>query len=172
MTDVNSSRPIIVMGVQGSGKSTIGRDLAASQGRRFIDGDDLHTPEAKAKMASGHPLTDDDRRPWLTHIAQVIAEALESGEAIVVACSALKRQYRDLMREIVPSLLFVHLSGSQQLIAERLSHRNHEYMPQTLLDSQFATLEPLEVDEAGAVVDLSQTPDEIVGCIKKETGQR
>jgi gluconokinase len=172
MTDVNSPRPIIVMGVQGSGKSTIGRDLAASLDRRFIDGDDLHTPGAKAKMASGHPLTDDDRRPWLTRIAQVIAEALESGEAIIVACSALKRQYRDLMRQIVPSLMFVHLSGSQQLIAERLSHRNHEYMPQALLDSQFATLEPLEGDEAGAVVDLSHTPGEIVGRIKKEIGPR
>jgi gluconokinase len=172
MTDVNSPRPIVVMGVQGSGKSTIGLGLAASLDRRFIDGDDLHTPEAKAKMASGHPLTDDDRRPWLTRIAQVIAEALESGEAIIVACSALKRQYRDLMRQVVPSLLFVHLHGSQQLVAERLSHRNHEYMPQALLDSQFATLEPLEGDEAGAVVDLSQTPDEIVGRIKKEIGQR
>jgi gluconokinase len=172
MTDVDFPRPIIVMGVQGSGKSTIGRDLAASLDRRFIDGDDLHTPEAKAKMASGHPLTDEDRRPWLTRIAQTIADALENGDAIIVACSALKRQYRDLMRQIVPSLAFAHLSGSQELIAARLSQRNHEYMPQALLDSQFATLEPLEADEAGAVVDLSQTPDEIVGRIKKEIGQR
>ncbi|MGO4106044.1 gluconokinase [Leifsonia sp. YAF41] len=162
--------PICVMGVQGSGKSTIGRSLAAALGLRFFDGDDLHSVEAKAKMASGHPLTDDDRLPWLARIAEVIADAASHCEPIVVACSALKRSYRDLMRETVPSLYFAQLEGSQALIAERLSHRNHEYMPPTLLDSQFAALEPLASDEAGTRVSLTLTPDEIVAEIMKEIG--
>ncbi|GAA3873903.1 gluconokinase [Leifsonia kafniensis] len=162
--------PICVMGVQGSGKSTIGRSLATALGLRFFDGDDLHSVEAKAKMASGHPLTDEDRLPWLTRIAVVIADAASHGEPIVVACSALKRSYRDLMRETAPTLYFAQLEGSQALIAERLSHRNHEYMPPTLLDSQFATLEPLATDEAGTRVSLTLTPDEIVVEIMKEIG--
>ena len=162
--------PLCVMGVQGSGKSTIGRSLAAALGLRFFDGDDLHSVEAKAKMASGHPLTDEDRLPWLTRIAEVIADAASHGEPIVVACSALKRSYRDLMRETVPTLYFAQLEGSQALIAERLSHRNHEYMPPTLLDSQFAALEPLASDETGTRVSLTLSPDEIVAEIMKEIG--
>jgi gluconokinase len=162
--------PICVMGVQGSGKSTIGRSLAAALGLRFFDGDDLHSVEAKSKMASGHPLTDEDRLPWLGRIAQVIADAASQGEPIVVACSALKRSYRDLMRATAPTLYFAQLEGSQALIAERLSHRNHEYMPPTLLDSQFAALEPLGSDEAGTRVSLTLTPDEIVAEITKEIG--
>lgn len=164
--------PTVVMGVQGCGKSTIGQLLAESRGVRFIDGDDLHTREAKAKMASGHPLTDADRLPWLTLIAETMAAALAAGESTVVACSALKRSYRDLMRAIVPSLVFAELFGDQSLVAERLSHRNHEYMPTNLLDSQFATLEPLAADEAGLRVSLTKTPDEIVGAITESDGQR
>lgn len=163
--------PICVMGVQGSGKSTIGRALAAALGLRFFDGDDLHSAEAKAKMASGHPLTDEDRLPWLTRVATVVADAAANDEPIVIACSALKRSYRNLMRETAPSLHFAQLEGSQELIAERLTHRNHEYMPPTLLDSQFATLEPLDSDEAGTRVSLSLSPDDIVGHIMKEIGR-
>ena len=155
--------PIVVMGVQGCGKSTVGRQLAESLGMPFEDGDDLHSPAARAKMASGHPLTDADRIPWLTRISERIKESVEAGDPIVVACSALKRGYRDLMRGIVPTLEFVELYGDQALIAERLTHRNHEYMPPTLLDSQFATLEPLARDEPGLRVDLSNTPGDIVG---------
>jgi gluconokinase len=162
--------PICVMGVQGSGKSTVGRALATSLGVRFVDGDDLHSAEAKAKMASGHPLTDEDRLPWLTRIAEVVADAASRGELIVVACSALKRSYRDLMRKTAPTLRFVQLDGSQALIAERLTHRNHEYMPPTLLDSQFASLEPLGPDEAGICISLMLTPDEIVAEILNEKG--
>lgn len=169
MTDV--IQPIIVMGVQGCGKSTVGQALADSRGMRFLDGDSLHSAEAKEKMASGHPLTDADRLPWLALIAQTIAEALENGDPLVVACSALKVSYRDMMRDIVPSLYFVQLEGSQALIAERLSQRNHEYMPPTLLDSQFATLEPLTSAEAGARVDLTRSPAEIVGLITTQIGQ-
>ena len=158
--------PIVVMGVQGCGKSTVGRGIADALGIRFADGDDLHSAAARAKMASGHPLTDEDRLPWLTHIAQTMAAALEGGEALTVACSALKRSYRDLMRDLVPSLVFVELYGDQALIAERLTHRNHEYMPATLLDSQFAALEPLAADEAGMRIELTRTPDDIVGLVQ------
>lgn len=169
---VPSVPPLVVMGVQGSGKSTVGRLLAESQGLRFIDGDDLHSVAAKAKMASGRPLTDADRLPWLTRVADTMAAALDAGESTVVACSALKRSYRDLMRDIVPGLVFAELYGDQTLVAERLSHRNHEYMPTHLLDSQFATLEPLAADEAGLRISLTQTPDEIVGAITESNGQR
>jgi gluconokinase len=157
--------PIVIMGVQGSGKSTVGRLLADRVGGIFIDGDDLHSSEAKAKMASGHPLTDDDRLPWLTRVAQAMAADLAEGQSVVVACSALKRSYRDLMRKIVPGLLFAELFGDQALVADRLSHRNHEYMPAHLLDSQFETLEPLGDTELGLRIPLTLTPDEIVGAI-------
>ena len=158
--------PIVVMGVQGCGKSTVGRGIADALGIRFADGDDLHSAAARAKMAAGHPLIDEDRLPWLTHIAQTMAAALEGGEALTVACSALKRSYRDLMRDLVPSLVFVELYGDQALIAERLTHRNHEYMPAMLLDSQFAALEPLAADEAGMRIELTRTPDDIVGLVQ------
>ena len=164
--------PIVVMGVQGSGKSTVGRLLAEKLGVPFIDGDDLHSSAAKAKMASGHPLTDADRLPWLTRIAETMAAALDDGDSMVVACSALKRSYRDLMRSIVAGLVFAELHGDQALVAERLSHRNHEYMPTHLLDSQFATLEPLAADEAGLRVSTTKTPDEIVGAITESNGRR
>ena len=158
--------PIIVMGVQGCGKSTVGRGVADALGIRFQDGDDLHSAQARAKMASGHPLTDADRLPWLMHIAQTMATALERGEVLTVACSALKRSYRDLMRDLVPSLVFVELYGDQALIAERLTHRNHEYMPAALLHSQFTTLEPLAADETGIRVELTKTPNEIVAVVQ------
>ncbi|WP_199183453.1 gluconokinase [Cryobacterium sp. Y82] len=166
MTD-HFHTPIIVMGVQGCGKSTVGLALAQVRGLRFLDGDDLHSVAARTKMASGHPLTDEDRLPWLTRIAEAIADAALLGDPVVVACSALKRSYRDLLRAFVPTLVFAELYGSQELIAERLTHRNHEYMPPTLLDSQFAALEPLAADEAGLRFDLIHTPDELVDLIHK-----
>jgi gluconokinase len=163
--------PTVVMGVQGSGKSTVGRLLADVIGGRFIDGDDLHSSEAKAKMAAGHPLTDADRLPWLTRVAETMNAALDQGP-VVVACSALRRSYRDLMRSIVPGLSFAELFGDQDLVAGRLSQRNHEYMPASLLDSQFATLEPLSATEAGVRVPLTMTPDDIVGFITERNGRR
>ncbi|GAB3607376.1 gluconokinase [Conyzicola nivalis] len=160
--------PMIVMGVSGSGKSTIGLALANALGLDFIDGDDLHPRANKEKMAAGHPLNDEDRAPWLEIIAERIGAELAEGNAVVVACSALKRRYRTQLVSYAPSTVFVHLSGQRGIIAERQSHRNHEYMPNSLLDSQFATLEPLEADERAIVVDLAQTPDEMVRFVKEK----
>ncbi len=164
----SSVPPLVVMGVQGSGKSTSGRAIAAALALPFIDGDDLHPVSNKEKMASGHPLTDADRAPWLEAIGTALADGLARGESTVIACSALKRRYRDLIRSFAPDTRFVHLSGAQRLIAERLTHRDHEYMPPTLLDSQFETLEPLEADEAGIRVDISLTPAEIAAFVAAE----
>ncbi|UWX97692.1 gluconokinase [Arthrobacter zhaoxinii] len=157
--------PLIVMGVQGSGKSTSGRAIAEVLGLPFIDGDDLHPAANREKMASGHPLNDADREPWLRAIGTVLADGLARGESTVVACSALKRRYRDLIRSFAPDTRFVHLTGDRDLIADRLSHRNHEYMPPALLDSQFETLEPLGSDEAGIPVDIHLPPAEIAAAV-------
>lgn len=159
--------PLVVMGVQGSGKSTSGRAIAEFLSLPFIDGDDLHPAANKDKMASGHPLTDADREPWLEAIGQALAEGLARGESTVIACSALKRRYRDLIRSFAPGTRFVHLTGERTLIAERLTHRDHEYMPPTLLDSQFDTLEPLEADEAGIPVDINLTPARIAQAVSE-----
>lgn len=157
--------PIIVMGVQGSGKSTVGALLAAALGVPFVDGDDLHSPTAIEKMAAGTPLTDEDRAPWLRRVGQYAATSREAGTPVVIACSALKVMYRDMLRELVPDFYFVHLEGGQELIAQRLSTRNHEYMPAGLLNSQFETLEPLTAHESGIVVDVTDGPEEVVAQV-------
>lgn len=154
--------PVIVMGVSGSGKSTIGSSLAAALGSPFIDGDDLHPSTNKAKMSRGVPLTDEDRAPWLADIAERISTELEQGRSLVVACSALKRRYRALLIERAPSTVLVHLTGDPELIAERLAGRSHEFMSKALLSSQLEALEPLDADERGIDVDLARTPDEMV----------
>jgi len=164
--------PLIVMGVSGSGKSTVGAGLGQALGMQFIDGDDLHPRANKEKMAAGHALNDEDRAPWLEIIADRIGAELAEGNSIIVACSSLKRSYRTLLTAYAPSTVFVHLSGDREVIAERQSRRNHEYMPNSLLDSQFDTLEPLQADERGVLADLTQSPDEIVRSIKKDLTDR
>lgn len=148
------------MGVQGAGKSTIGSNLAARLMLVFVDGDRLHSDENVAKMASGHALTDEERMPWLNDIGRVLSDGRERG--IVVVCSALKREYRDLLREWVPDLFVVDPEGPMELVAARISEREHEYMPPELLQSQYDILEPLAADERGVIVDIRWSPDKII----------
>lgn len=147
---------VILMGVSGTGKSTIGGDLAAALGARFIEGDDLHPPANKAKMRRGIPLDDDDRYPWLQAIGNVMC-AVEGAVPPVVACSALKRSYRDLLRTHDPRARFVCLLADEDVLRLRMAHRSHEFMNPSLLVSQLATLEPLGLDERGVTVDSSTT---------------
>ena len=146
---------VVVMGVSGCGKSTVGALLAARLGVPFVDADDLHPQSNVAKMAAGVPLTDEDRWPWLRLVGQSLADA-PAGE--VVACSALRRAYRDVLREAAPDVRFVHLAGTREQLASRLSHRLHHFMPATLLDTQLATLEAPGDDEGAVVLDVSSTP--------------
>lgn len=149
---------IVVMGVTGCGKTTVGFALAEKLGITFIDSDDLHSVENKRKMSSGTPLNDSDRQPWL----QAVSDTLQSYEKIVVACSALKKSYREKILAGAPTTQFIHLVGSQELITARLSERSHEFMPIELLDSQFQTLEPLKQSEGGKAIEISQSIEEIV----------
>ncbi len=152
--------PIVVMGVQGAGKSTIGTLLADRLGLHFVDGDRLHSAENVAIMAAGRGLSDEQRLPWLREVGRVLAEGGESG--IVVACSALRRSYRELLRQCAPELFVVDPEGSMELVAARIGDRRHEFMPAGLLQSQYDILEPLEGDERGIVVDIGLSPAEIV----------
>ncbi|MFP8906466.1 gluconokinase [Streptomyces atacamensis] len=147
------------MGVSGSGKTTVGTALAERLGVPYAEADDFHPPENVAKMASGVPLTDEDRAPWLDAIAAWLKA--QEGEGGVVTCSALKRVYRDRLRRAAPEVFFLHLDGSPELIGERLSGRTGHFMPSALLRSQFETLEALDADEAGAVVPIDGTPQEV-----------
>lgn len=158
-----SGIPIMVMGVQGAGKSTIGTLLAGRLGVDFVDGDRLHSEENIATMAAGRALTDAERLPWLQEVGRVLLAGADTG--IVVVCSALKRDYRDLIREFVPDLFVVDPEGPMALVAERISARQHEYMPPVLLQSQYDTLEPLQADEAGITVDIRRTPAELIDDI-------
>ena len=152
--------PIIVMGVQGSGKSTIGDLLAQRLSVPFIDGDSLHSAGNKEWMSSGYALSDEQRVPWLHEVGERLASGAESG--VVLACSALKRSYRDLLREHAPRMLTVFARGDIDLIHARITARRHEYMPPSLLQTQFDDLEQLQDDEPGLTVEITKTPEQIV----------
>lgn len=140
------SRPLtpalLLMGVSGSGKTTVGAALAERLGWRFADGDDYHPPANVAKMRAGLPLDDADREPWLDRLNALLRHSAARGEPVVLACSALRARYRDRLADRVPGLKVAHLAGEVALIGERVAARQHRYMPASLLASQFATLEP------------------------------
>lgn len=156
---------VVVMGVAGSGKTTVGVILANQLGVPFADADDFHTPELKAKMAAGHPLDDDDRAPWLVKLADWV-RAESAG--CVLACSALKHRYRDVLRTGSDQLCFLHLTGDAGVVTERVGHRRHHYMPASLVQSQYEALEPLGADEFGVALDFTLGPEEIVERFLKE----
>jgi len=162
-------RVVLVMGVSGSGKTVVGRLLAAAIGWTFRDADDLHPPENVARMRSGQPLTDADREPWLRSLAAVVDAALATtGPGLVLACSALKRTYRDRLRVADPRVKLVHLSGPETILRERISARVGHYMPASLLTSQLATLEPPEADERALVIDVIDPPETLAARILEE----
>lgn len=156
--------PIVVMGVSGSGKSTVGSALARRLRVPFVDADTLHPSANIAKMAAGEPLTDDDRYPWLEKVGEWLAAHRAGG---VASCSALKRKYRDRLRTHCPRVEFLHLNGSPELINRRMSARRGHFMPPALLRSQFDTLEPLGDDERGVTVDIGHDVDVIIDVFLK-----
>lgn len=158
-------QPMVVMGVSGSGKTVLGQALGTNLGIPFIDADDLHPASNKALMAAGTPLTDADRIPWLNVVAGTIAKGVSQGQPRVVACSALKRTYRDLLRAQTPDLLLIYINGAADIIAQRLENREHEFMPASLLASQIATLEPPEADEAHISIPAELTVEKAVDLI-------
>lgn len=152
---------VVIMGVSGSGKSTVGAALASALGWPLIDADDLHPPENVAKMAAGIPLSDDDRWPWLDRVVDEVRRVNDAAGNVVVACSALKQRYRDRLAR-AGDVRFVHLRGDRETIAARLASRRHRYMPATLLASQFATL---EVPADAIDIDIKTSVDEQVRTI-------
>ncbi|PXX50586.1 gluconokinase [Aquitalea magnusonii] len=162
---------IVVMGVTGCGKSSLGLALANALGASYIEGDSYHPPQNIARMAAGIPLTDADRAGWLALLAQRLASGVAQGEAMVLACSALKRRYRDTLRQGDPKLLFVHLAGNKALIAERMAARDAHFMPGSLLDSQFHDLEEPAGDERCIRCDISQPLDRLLQQLLQQLAQ-
>lgn len=151
---------IVVMGVSGCGKTSIGVLLSKALGIRFTDGDDLHPTSNKEKMSAGIPLTDEDRWPWL----DLVGLTLAMPEGAIVACSALKKSYRDRIRSVAPDAVFVHLVGSRELLLDRLQNRKNHFMPPSLLESQLNTLEELGADEVGFSVDVGPSEAEVLAA--------
>jgi gluconokinase len=163
---------LVAMGVSGSGKTTIARGIADHLHWEMLEGDQLHPPENVEKMRRGIPLTDEDRWPWLHAIAAAIDDWRTRGISGVVACSALKRSYRDILIGDRPDVILVYLQGSRDLIAERLAARKHHYMPSSLLGSQFDTLEEPGPDERPIVESIEPPPEQIVENILRDLQER
>ena len=157
-----TTRHVVVMGVSGSGKTTVARGISARTGLLFAEADDFHARASVEKMRAGIPLGDEERWPWLHDLAAWMAQRAAEGRSTVIACSALKRAYRDVLSAGPPSVDFVHLDGSAEVIRERMANRTGHYMPASLLDSQVAALEPLQPDESGIVLDVSLPPEKLV----------
>jgi gluconokinase len=163
---------VVVMGVSGSGKTTVAAGIAQAEGWTLLEGDSFHPPANVAKMHAGTPLTDEDRWPWLRAIAAREDELLASDQSAAVACSALKRSYRDILIGGRAGTILIYLSGSQALIAERMKARKGHFMPPALLDSQFATLEAPGPDERPIVVDIAGSAEAIVADAVRQLQQR
>ena len=163
-------RALIVMGVSGSGKTTIGEQLAARIGWRYEDADTFHPASNVAKMSAGQPLTDDDRWPWLRAIADEIDRVCKAGGHVIIACSALRRAYRDVLLHGRKDVRLVYLDGTEPLIGDRLSHRKGHFMPPGLLASQFATLEPPAADEHAVRVSIDARVETIVDDVLNQLG--
>ena len=161
---------VVVMGVSASGKTTVAERLGAAEGWPLLEGDSFHSPENVAKMAAGHPLTDADRWPWLHAIAAAIDGFRARGESAVVACSALRRAYRDILIGDRKDVRLVYLEGTEPLIADRIKARHGHFMPPELLHSQFETLEPPGPDEHPITVEIGASPDDIVRRIREQLG--
>lgn len=157
-----TARRVVVMGVSGCGKSTVGRALAAALGVHYVEGDELHPAGNVQRMAAGIPLTDADRHGWLQEVAGQLSHATAQASGVVIACSALKRSYRDLLRRAAPDVRFVHLHGSPALLAQRLATRQGHYMPASLLQSQLDTLQMPEPDEHAIRLDIAAHPAQLV----------
>jgi gluconokinase len=169
---VSHLRHLVVMGVTGTGKSTIAGRVATDLDLEFAEGDDFHPDANVAKMSRGEPLTDADRLPWLEALAAWTREQHDRGRSTIVTCSALRRAYRDVVRQGASETFFVHLQADEATIRRRMESRAH-FMPVTLLRSQLDSLEPLQPDEPGMVVDATLTPDEIATLVERriESGQ-
>jgi len=163
---------LIVMGVSGSGKSTIAERLAKRLQWHYEDGDKFHPAGNVAKMSAGHPLTDEDRWPWLKAIADEIDRVAATGAHLIIACSALKRSYRDVLVHGREDIRIVYLDGSKQLIADRLAQRKNHFMPAGLLDSQFATLEAPDASENPVLVSIDASVEGIIDAIVSQLGFR
>lgn len=159
------ARPLIIMGVCGSGKSTVGRALATCLKADFLDADDFHPAENIRKMQAGVPLTEDDRVPWLRRLASVLASYEHRQEGVVLACSALTNGARTILTEQAPAAIFIFLEGSEELLRERLNGRRDHFMPASLLDSQLATLEP---PETAVRINIAAPVSDIVGEVHRE----
>lgn len=157
---------VVVMGVSGAGKSTVGECLARRLDLEYADADEFHDPLNVATMAAGTPLTDDERWPWLEAIARWLADREQSGG--VVTCSGLRRVYRDVLRSGAPDAWFLHLVGSRDLMSDRVAGRPHHFMPAALVESQFETLEPPEDDERAIDIDAAIAPDDIVDAFLEQ----
>ena len=163
---------VIVMGVSGSGKTTVAKGISTALGWEFAEGDDFHSEANVARMRSGTPLTDDDRWPWLRSIGDWISDKEAAGESAVVTCSALRRAYRDVLRDGRPHVRFLHVQAPSGVIQDRVHHRAGHYMPPSLLPSQLAALEPLEPDEPGVCVTNEGTPAEVLDRSLRALGIR